>query len=63
MVLPPHERLGLIQKVHSEFRHFGVKRTYSILTPHYYWKGMNAQVRDVIARCEKCDRVKISFSF
>jgi hypothetical protein len=35
VVLPPHERPGLIQKVHSEFGHFGVKRTYSLLTPHY----------------------------
>jgi hypothetical protein len=24
---------------------------------------MYAQVQDVIARCEQCDRVKISFSF
>jgi hypothetical protein len=25
-------------------------------------KGMYAQVRDVIARCEQCDRVRTSFS-
>jgi hypothetical protein len=52
VVPPPHEWLGLIQKVHSEFRHFGMKRIYSLFVPHYHWKGMYAQVRDVIARCE-----------
>ncbi len=52
VVPPPHERPSLVQKVHSELGHFGVKRTYSLLVPHYHWKGMYAQVRNVIARCE-----------
>jgi hypothetical protein len=63
MVPPPHERPGLIQKVHSELGHFGVKRTYSLLAPHYHWRGVYAQVRDIIARCEQCDRMRIFFSF
>ncbi len=62
VVPPPHEQPGLIQKIHSELGHFGVKRTYSLLAPHYHWRGMYAQVRDVIARCEQCDRVRTSFS-
>jgi len=62
MVPPPHERPGLIQKVHSELGHFGIKRTYSLFAPHYHWKGMYAQVQDIIARCEQCDRVRTSFS-
>jgi len=49
VVPPPHERLGFIQKVHSELGHFGVKRTYNLFTLHYHWKGMYAQVQDVIA--------------
>jgi hypothetical protein len=44
VVPPPHERHGLIQKVHSEFGHFGVKRTYSFLAFHYHWRSMYAQV-------------------
>ncbi len=59
VVFSPHERLGLILKVHSELEHFGVKRTYSHLAPHYHWRGMYA---DVIARCEQCDRMRTSFS-
>ncbi len=62
MVLPPHERPGLIQKVHSELGHLGAKRIYSLLVPRYHWRGMYAQVRDLIARCEQCDRVRTSFS-
>ncbi len=63
VIPPPHERLGLIQKVHLELGHFGVKRTYSIFAPHYHWRGMYVQVRDVIVRCEQCDKMKTSFSF
>ncbi len=62
MVLPPHERPSLIQKVHSELGQFGVKRTYSLLAPHYHWRGMYAQVQNIIARCEQCDRARTSFS-
>jgi len=62
VVPPPHERLGFIQKVHSELGHFGIKRTYSLFAPHYHWRGMYAKVQDVIARCKHCDRVRTSFS-
>jgi len=48
MVPPPHEQPGFIQKVHSKLGHFGVKHTYSLLVPHYHWRGMYAQVQDVI---------------
>jgi len=62
VVPPPHEWPSLIQKVHSELRHFGIKRIYSLLALHYHWRRMYAQVQDVIARCEQCDKVRISFS-
>jgi hypothetical protein len=63
VVPPPHERPSLIQKVHSELGHFGVKCIYSLLTLHYHWRGMYVQVRNVIARCEQCDRMITSFSY
>jgi mRNA deadenylase 3'-5' endonuclease subunit Ccr4 len=62
MVPPTHERFGLIQKVHSKLRHFGIKCTYNLLAPHYHWKSMYVQVQNVIARCEQCDKVRTSFS-
>jgi hypothetical protein len=48
VVPPPHEWPSLIQKVHSELGHFGIKRTYSLFAFHYHWRGMYAQVQDVI---------------
>jgi hypothetical protein len=62
MVPPPHERPGFIQKVHSKLGHFEVIRTCSLFAPHYHWRGMYAEIRDIIAKCEWCDRVKTSFS-
>jgi len=62
MVPPPHERLGLIQKVHLELGHFGVKHIYSLFILHYHWRGMYVQVQNFIARCEQCDKVKTSLS-
>jgi len=47
----------------SELGHFGVKCTYSLFALHYHWRGMYAQVRNIIAKCEQCDRVRTSFSF
>jgi hypothetical protein len=37
--------------------------TYSLLTLHYHWRGMYAQVWNAIARCEQCDKMGTSFSF
>jgi len=62
VIPPPHERPSFIQKVHLELGHFGIKHTYSLFALHYHWKGICAQVRDVITRCEQCDRVRTSFS-
>jgi len=44
VIPPPHEWPGLIQKVHLELGHFRIKRTYSLLAPHYHWRGMYAEV-------------------
>jgi hypothetical protein len=48
MVPPSHERPSLIQKLHTKVGHFGVKLTYSLLALHYHWKGIYAQVQNVI---------------
>jgi hypothetical protein len=61
VVPPSHEQFGLIQKVHLELVHFGIKRIYSLLALHYHWRGMYAQVYNVIARCEQHDRMRTFF--
>ncbi len=62
VVPSPHEGIGLIQKVHLDLGHFGIKCTHSLFGLHYHWRSMYAQVQDIIARCEQCDRVRTSFS-
>lgn len=62
LVTPPHERSALIHKVHANLGHFGIKRTYSLLVLYFFWKGMYAKVKEVVLRCEHCDRVKTSFN-
>jgi hypothetical protein len=37
--------------------HFGVRRTYSLLQIHYWWRRMQLQVQALVARCVICDRV------
>lgn len=39
LVPPPHERVALIHRVHDDLGHFGIKRTYSLLVPHFFWRG------------------------
>jgi transposase InsO family protein len=51
----------LIKHAHEDLGHFGVRRTYSLLQIHYWWRGMQLQVQALVARCVVCDRVQASF--
>ena len=41
-------------------RHFSVKKTLKLLTQKYYWIDMYADVKEYIALCDICQRVKVS---
>jgi hypothetical protein len=56
------ERVKLIKHAQEDLRHFGVRRTYSLLQIHYWWRGMQQQVQALVARCVVCDRVRASFN-
>ena len=58
----PEARVALVTDVHRQLGHFGVKRTYSLLEPTFWWAGMHEQVARVVASCQVCDRVKASFN-
>ncbi|GAQ83945.1 hypothetical protein KFL_001690230, partial [Klebsormidium nitens] len=58
----PAEREALIRDVHEKCGHFGVKKTGSLLSPHYWWVGLAADVQRVVRRCEACDRVRAAFN-
>ena len=57
----PEERRNLILRVHLDVGHYGVKRTYSLLEPTYWWVGMHGDVRTEVGACEVCDRAKTTF--
>jgi hypothetical protein len=44
-VMPaPEEKVKLIKHAHEDLGHFGMRRTYSLLQIHYWWRGMQQQV-------------------
>jgi hypothetical protein len=40
VVSRPDLRVNLIQAIHVEVGHYGVKKTYSLLEPTFFWVGM-----------------------
>jgi hypothetical protein len=61
IVPKPEQRANLIHRVHQDVGHFGVKKTYSLLEPTYWWVGMFRQVQQEVAACVVCDRIKATF--
>ncbi|GAQ93509.1 hypothetical protein KFL_015960010, partial [Klebsormidium nitens] len=57
----PEHRVNLIRRVHQDVGHYGVKKTYSLLEPTYWWTGMYGQVKYEVAACTACDRAKATF--
>ena len=41
----PSQRAHLVQHVHEDLGHFGVKRTYSLLQSQYWWLGLFTDVQ------------------
>ncbi|GAQ91782.1 DNA/RNA polymerase superfamily protein [Klebsormidium nitens] len=61
VVPPPEQRANLVKAIHVDVGHYGVSKTYSLLSPTYFWVNMSADVRAEVAKCTVCDRVKASF--
>ena len=40
--------------------HFGFYKSYTALSDRYYWKGMDLQLKNYIAKCDSCQRNKSS---
>ncbi|GAQ80426.1 hypothetical protein KFL_000540030 [Klebsormidium nitens] len=57
----PELRANLIRRVHQDVGHYGVLKTYSLLSPTYWWVRMYGQVQHEVAACTVCDRVKATF--
>jgi hypothetical protein len=52
----------LIRDIHERSGHVGVMKTRSLLTPHYWWLGLSADVARAVGSCEECDRVRATFN-
>jgi hypothetical protein len=57
----PSERQPLIASAHNNTGHFGVRRTTSLLSTHFWWYGLGADVATFVAQCALCDKVTASF--
>jgi hypothetical protein len=55
-------RVPLIRDVHERSGHVGVMKTRSLLTPHYWWLGLSADVARAVSGCSECDRVRAAFN-
>jgi hypothetical protein len=58
----PAARGSLVKDVHERAGHLGVKKTLSLLRPHYWWVGMAANVARAPKGCEAYDQVKATFN-
>jgi hypothetical protein len=58
----PEDRARVITQVHERCGHFGVKRTMHLVLHGHWWRGVQKDVEDVVARCAACDRTKASFN-
>ena len=61
VVPPPADRPKLIQDMHEQAGHFGVKRTAQLLLNTYWWKGITEDAAATVRRCQVCDRVRATF--
>lgn len=60
-VTQENEKLELIKKYHDSpllGGHSGIRRTYNKLKSNYSWYNMFKQIKNYIAKCEKCQKNK-----
>jgi hypothetical protein len=57
----PEERVELVQRIHEQCGHYGVKRTSFMVAASHWWRTMHADVADLVRRCAVCDRVRAAF--
>lgn len=58
IVIPAVPQRSLIEAIHLKLGHPGVFKTHSHLKKFYYWKGLSAQVKQLVTSCDMCQRVK-----
>jgi hypothetical protein len=62
LVPPPHDRQGIIQRLHEQTGHFGVRRTAHMVLSGHWWRTLHTDVAQQLSQCGVCDRVRSSFN-
>ena len=59
-IVPYSERRNILQQYHDEKTsgHLGIKKTLSKVRSRYYWPGLQRDVRQYIAGCDSCSKIK-----
>ena len=54
-------RLDILRSVHDSpsAGHFGIWKTYELLTRNYWWKSCRSFVKDYVGSCDVCQRNKV----
>ena len=58
LVIPKAWKYTVFMEAHNKLGHQGATHTYCLIKHHYYWKGMNKDIRKYIANCTLCHREK-----
>ncbi len=58
LVLPEVVRPLVLQKLHDDMGHLGIKRTLDLVRSRFYWPRMSLEVERKIKTCERCVRMK-----
>ena len=57
-VLPKSMRERVIESCHTDNGHFGMERTFILVSERFFWPKMGDDVRLFIRRCSRCTRFK-----
>jgi len=54
------DRLAILQYRYDSVLagHFGMSKTYDLISRDYWWPGIRSMIRDYVKSCETCDRAK-----
>ena len=61
-VPPPDQRDALVQRIHDQTGHYGVRRTAAMVLANHWWRALHQDVARVVRSCGVCDRVKATFA-
>jgi site-specific DNA-cytosine methylase len=62
LVPKPADRPGLIERLHEQAGHFGVRRTAHLVLASHWWRTLHVDVAAVVRKCGVCDRVRAAFN-